>query len=260
MPLRWRDRIRSAKPEIITALGGNDDPAGETLHNLGVHALLVTDAERARLEVAELVACGSSIGLDIETMPNAEEAAAAEACIAAIWHGRPARHAATGAVAASDPAPRLRAELGDAVAGAAPPRPGQDPARPGLCRRQDRCRVRPQRNRPGHPGAAVEIAARHPQRRIRAEIPAGGRHRTRALRLHDADGRTGWQASTCRSLDDASREFLNINLTKKKELQTSDWSAPNLSRPQLNYAALDAVLAFRLAEGPVATARGRAGH
>ena len=79
---QWRERIRSEKPEIIAALGGNDDPAGETLDNLGVHALLVTDAERARREVAELVACGSMIGLDIETMPSAEEAAAAEALTA----------------------------------------------------------------------------------------------------------------------------------------------------------------------------------
>ena len=31
------------------------------------------------------------------------------------------------------------------------------------------------------------------------------------------------------------------------ELQTSDWSAPNLSEPQLSYAAADAVLAFHLA-------------
>ena len=47
-----------------------------------------------------------------------------------------------------------------------------------------------------------------------------------------------------RSLDDAAFAYLGIELPK--ELQISDWSAPQLSEGQLAYAALDAIIAFRL--------------
>ena len=40
-----------------------------------------------------------------------------------------------------------------------------------------------------------------------------------------------------RSLAEASAHFLGLDIQNKKELQSSDWSAPNLSRPQVNYAA-----------------------
>jgi hypothetical protein len=47
-----------------------------------------------------------------------------------------------------------------------------------------------------------------------------------------------------RGLDDAAAEYLAIELPKG--LQRSDWSAPTLSPGQLAYAAIDAVVAFRL--------------
>jgi DNA polymerase I-like protein with 3'-5' exonuclease and polymerase domains len=47
-----------------------------------------------------------------------------------------------------------------------------------------------------------------------------------------------------RSLDDAAVEYLGIALPKG--LQRSDWSAPHLSPGQLAYAAIDAIVAFRL--------------
>ena len=47
-----------------------------------------------------------------------------------------------------------------------------------------------------------------------------------------------------RSLDDASDAYLSLVLPKA--LQRSDWSAPHLSPGQFAYAALDAVVAFRL--------------
>jgi DNA polymerase I len=47
-----------------------------------------------------------------------------------------------------------------------------------------------------------------------------------------------------RSLEDAAGVYLGIALTK--HLQTSDWSAPQLSPGQYAYAAIDAIVAFRL--------------
>jgi DNA polymerase-1 len=47
-------------------------------------------------------------------------------------------------------------------------------------------------------------------------------------------------------LADAVRAHLGVTLDKTK--QTGDWSTPDLSLAQLKYAALDAVMAFRLAE------------
>ena len=48
-----------------------------------------------------------------------------------------------------------------------------------------------------------------------------------------------------RSLLSAAAEYLNLSISKKE--QTSDWSAPNLSQAQIDYAALDAVLVVKLA-------------
>ena len=47
-----------------------------------------------------------------------------------------------------------------------------------------------------------------------------------------------------RSLDESAAAYLGIELPKT--LQTSDWSAPQLSDGQYAYAALDAIVAFRL--------------
>jgi DNA polymerase-1 len=47
------------------------------------------------------------------------------------------------------------------------------------------------------------------------------------------------------SLADAAQAYLEVALDKTE--QVSDWSAPELSRAQLEYAALDAVMAYRLA-------------
>jgi len=47
-----------------------------------------------------------------------------------------------------------------------------------------------------------------------------------------------------RGLDDAALAYLGIELPKR--LQRSDWAAPYLSRGQYAYAALDAIVAFRL--------------
>ena len=47
-------------------------------------------------------------------------------------------------------------------------------------------------------------------------------------------------------LDDAAAHHLGVKLDKT--LQTSDWNAPALTREQIEYAAIDAVLAWRLAE------------
>jgi DNA polymerase I len=48
------------------------------------------------------------------------------------------------------------------------------------------------------------------------------------------------------SLAAAAATYLNLELDKS--LQTSDWNAPNLSRQQIDYAAIDAVFAWRIAE------------
>ena len=48
-----------------------------------------------------------------------------------------------------------------------------------------------------------------------------------------------------RSLRSAAAEYLNLSILKRE--QTSDWSAPNLSKAQIDYAALDAVLVVKLA-------------
>jgi DNA (cytosine-5)-methyltransferase 1 len=47
-------------------------------------------------------------------------------------------------------------------------------------------------------------------------------------------------------LDDAAAHHLGVKLDKT--LQTSDWNAPALTREQIDYAAIDAVLTWRLAE------------
>src|SRR5687768_8746250 len=48
-----------------------------------------------------------------------------------------------------------------------------------------------------------------------------------------------------RSLLSAASEYLNLSISKAE--QTSDWSMPNLSQAQIDYAALDAVLVVKLA-------------
>jgi DNA polymerase I len=48
------------------------------------------------------------------------------------------------------------------------------------------------------------------------------------------------------SLATAAATCLNLDLDKSQ--QTSDWNAPNLSRQQIEYAAIDAVVAWRIAE------------
>jgi DNA polymerase I len=48
------------------------------------------------------------------------------------------------------------------------------------------------------------------------------------------------------SLAAAAATYLNLDLDKLQ--QTSDWNAPNLSRQQIDYAAIDAVVAWRIAE------------
>ena len=48
------------------------------------------------------------------------------------------------------------------------------------------------------------------------------------------------------SLAAAARAYLNVDLDKS--LQTSDWNAPHLSPEQIDYAAIDAVVAWRIAE------------
>ena len=47
------------------------------------------------------------------------------------------------------------------------------------------------------------------------------------------------------SLAAAARAYLNLDLDKS--LQTSDWNAPYLSPEQIDYAAIDAVVAWRIA-------------
>jgi DNA polymerase-1 len=47
-------------------------------------------------------------------------------------------------------------------------------------------------------------------------------------------------------LEDAVAAYFDLELMK--DLQTSDWSAPSLTKAQLEYAALDAVMAWRVAE------------
>ena len=46
------------------------------------------------------------------------------------------------------------------------------------------------------------------------------------------------------SLEDAARESLGVNLDKTE--QTSDWNAPELTPEQLAYAAMDALVCWRL--------------
>ena len=48
------------------------------------------------------------------------------------------------------------------------------------------------------------------------------------------------------SLEFAAKEFLGVEIDKT--LQTSNWGAPHLSTDQLRYAAMDAVVCFRLAQ------------
>jgi DNA polymerase I len=48
------------------------------------------------------------------------------------------------------------------------------------------------------------------------------------------------------SLAAAAAAYLNLDLDKAQ--QTSDWNSPRLSRQQIDYAAIDAVVAWRLAE------------
>jgi DNA polymerase I-like protein with 3'-5' exonuclease and polymerase domains len=47
-----------------------------------------------------------------------------------------------------------------------------------------------------------------------------------------------------RSLREAARDYVGVDLTK--DLQTSDWNVPHLSKDQIDYAANDAVVTWRL--------------
>jgi DNA polymerase I len=53
------------------------------------------------------------------------------------------------------------------------------------------------------------------------------------------------------SLEFAAKEFLGVEIDKT--LQTSNWGAPHLSTDQLRYAAVDAVVCFRLAQRTLVT-------
>ena len=48
------------------------------------------------------------------------------------------------------------------------------------------------------------------------------------------------------SLAEAAHAYLNVDLDKSQ--QVSDWNAPSLTRAQIEYAAIDAVVAWRIAE------------
>ena len=66
--------------------------------------MLVVDDDEARLIVDDLIGSGETVGLDIETKPNPDEAAAAETAIAAMA-AREAelRRAGKAAMVSSDP-------------------------------------------------------------------------------------------------------------------------------------------------------------
>ena len=48
------------------------------------------------------------------------------------------------------------------------------------------------------------------------------------------------------SLADGAAAYLDLKLDKTQ--QKSDWNAPHLTRQQIEYAAIDAVVAWRIAE------------
>ena len=48
------------------------------------------------------------------------------------------------------------------------------------------------------------------------------------------------------SLAAAARAYLNVDLDKSQ--QVSDWNAPSLTQAQIDYAAIDAVVAWRIGE------------
>ena len=242
----WRDRIRFEKPSIIAQLGGADDPAGEMLHNLGVRALLVTDDYQARAIAAKLADAGLPLGLDVETKSNPGEAAAAEKAIAAMAARElKLRRAGKDAMISSDPAlTELRATIERASKSML--YPGRGEIRLVQIYAGGETAVVFDLNAIGldslEPLWALTLASHNAgfdlkflqERGIEPEIDC-------TLQM------TGLVTGAARqSLVEASARFLGIDLSK--ELQTSDWSAPNLSRSQLNYAALDAVLAYHLAE------------
>jgi len=75
------------------------------------------------------------------------------------------------------------------------------------------------------------------------------RHLTRAgltlPRLHDSMLLDRLVSHHLRNLADASKDVLGVDMDKAQ--QVSDWAAPELSRSQIEYAALDALAAVRIA-------------
>jgi DNA polymerase-1 len=67
-----------------------------------------------------------------------------------------------------------------------------------------------------------------------------------AIETHCAMQAVRLTLGSTKSLREAAREYLGIDLGK--ELQTSDWNAPHLSKDQIDYAAEDAVVTWRLAQ------------
>jgi hypothetical protein len=88
------------------------------------------------------------------------------------------------------------------------------------------------------------LAARRTE--IGGEIAMLAADRSEGAVLWRAVQMSGLLLGTHRSrLLSAAAEYLNLSISNKE--QTSDWSAPNLSQAQIDYAALDAVLVVKLA-------------
>ena len=243
----WTRVIRSWKAELLAAAKPNEDPAAPVLARFDVMVALIENDADAKVAVAQLVveADGAPIGLDIETEPEPGQVEAAHAAAVAA---EAARNREKAYKMAGDPRAmdahlehkqaRERARFHS--------RAGFDPTR---------SRIRLVQAWGGRGEAFVfdmrevsmvtlaplwsrRLAIHNAQFELKHLMHAGVELERAGCTMQMAGLMLGTHH---RSLKAASMEMLDVDLGK--ELQTSDWSAAELSDAQINYAALDAVLA-----------------
>ena len=249
----WRSRLRTEKAALVDSLRGKDNPSAVILRQLGVKVVYVTSHAVAKRIVDRLVAdsSGTIFGLDVETMAQVSEIERrrqAEHQLAEIEgrvRGLKRVGKGTEAAVAAAEAKVLRQVMAHAADAALDANraqvrlvqvyPGGDEVYVFDMRSVGWVALTPLwSQRLAAHGAGFELknlaaAGIVPEHPVECTMQMSGL----LLGTHR------------RSLLSASSEYLNLSISKVE--QTSDWSAPNLSQAQLDYAGLDAVLVVKLA-------------
>ena len=252
----WRRRFKAEKEALYAELGGKEDLAGPILRRYGVEAVYCGNPTIAAQLLAEVLADADRqsdkwVGLDIEVMAFPSEIARREQALKRLKQIR-GRAKGLKAVGKHDKAgaEREAAKLLTLEADCAKDATF-DPYRSKIRVIQvygggRRCAVIDM-TRVGWEVLAPlwgrRLVAHNAAYEAKFLIMEGIEPDRIDCTMQAAGLLSGWKR---RGLKTVAAEYLDLMISKKE--QKSDWSAPHLSQPQINYAALDAVLAVKLAD------------